>query len=74
VMRPTKKDSSLVFHPPPLMNVANTSFADPWGARYTSGIRMAKNPSIWTQSTSPSIFGSHLARYVLMNTMNAITA
>ena len=43
---PTKKDSPIVGHPPPFMNILNTSEVVPWGARCTNGIKITKKPRV----------------------------
>jgi hypothetical protein len=51
------KESPCVFQPSSFKKVVKTVWESAWGAKYTSGIRIAKNPRICKMSISPSILG-----------------
>ena len=74
-MRPMKNDRPCEDHPPPLKNCVKTSWAEAlFGARSTTGIKTAKNPTTCKTKMKISILGSALVAAVLMNTAMMIMA
>ena len=71
---PTNQDVPLLLYPDRFVNCVQTKALSLIGARWTSGIMMAKNPTTWRMRKRPSSVGSSLTSTVLANKVRRSTA
>ena len=71
---PINHDKPLLPYPERFVNSVNTDDAELMGARWTSGIRMAKNATTWRKRITPSRLGSNLTTTVLTKKVRRRTA
>lgn len=71
---PTNHDTPLLLYPDRFVKSVNTKETGLIGARWTSGIRMAKNPTTWSIRMRPSRLGRSLIRKVFATKVMRRTA
>lgn len=71
---PMNHDAPLLLYPDRFVKSVNTKEAELIGARCTTGIKMAKNPTTWRMRMRPSRLGRNLTSTVLVSKVMKRTA